>query len=212
MTDASIYRQIFDDSSLVAKIKEKLPELFLLAEHDNSRNGKLGMEVGSARERIIIAMLMYKFGEENVNAELPITSAEVDVIVHDLPLSIKTVSGARLSGVKLIWTVDPQKALAFMNEYVPSCDMILTQLNWGGVGHLYLFPQETQTRVLAALGRETYIKLPKQGTNPRGVELSQAALQGLVNDPDTLKIDIDFTRQDLDYNAYQRWLEYWQQP
>lgn len=46
---------IFQDSSVVKKIQDKLPKLFQLAELDNSRGGKLGMEIGSARERIVIA-------------------------------------------------------------------------------------------------------------------------------------------------------------
>ena len=51
---------IFEDSKIVEKIKKKLPYLFQLTEIDNSRDGKLGMEVGSARERIVIALLIYK--------------------------------------------------------------------------------------------------------------------------------------------------------
>jgi hypothetical protein len=49
-----IYK-LFDDLSIVKKIQEKLPTLFQLAEIDNQRDGKLGMEIGSAREKIIIA-------------------------------------------------------------------------------------------------------------------------------------------------------------
>ena len=58
--------ELFEDKKLIQKIKEKLPYLFQLAEVDNSRDGKLGMEIGSARERIVIALLIYKFGEDNV--------------------------------------------------------------------------------------------------------------------------------------------------
>ena len=44
--------EIFEEKKLIEKIKKKLPYLFQLAEIDNSRDGKLGMEIGSARERI----------------------------------------------------------------------------------------------------------------------------------------------------------------
>ena len=86
-----------------------MPDLFQLAETDSSRNGKLGMEVGSVREKIIIALLIYKFGEENTKTDISITESEVDVILFNNPISIKTISGI-LSGVKLIWTVDRQKS------------------------------------------------------------------------------------------------------
>ena len=60
-----IIKQLFEDSILVNKINIKLPSLFQLAELESSRAGKVGMEVGSVREKIITALLIYKFGEEN---------------------------------------------------------------------------------------------------------------------------------------------------
>jgi len=44
--------EIFDDEKLIEKIKKRLPYLFQLAELESSRAGKVGMEVGSVRERI----------------------------------------------------------------------------------------------------------------------------------------------------------------
>jgi len=55
--------EIFADKNLVEKIKKRLPYLFQLAELESSRAGKTRMEVGSVRERIIVALLIYKFGE-----------------------------------------------------------------------------------------------------------------------------------------------------
>lgn len=87
-----------------------MPKLFLLAEMESQRAGKIGMEVGSIRERILVSLLIYKFGEENVETEIPITKPEEDVQVFNSPISIKTKTGTGFSGVKLIWTVDAQKA------------------------------------------------------------------------------------------------------
>jgi len=64
--------EIFEDTKLVNRIKNKLPYLFQLAELESSRAGKIGMEVGSLREKIIIALLIYKFGEANVETNIPI--------------------------------------------------------------------------------------------------------------------------------------------
>ncbi|MCX6728353.1 MAG: ThaI family type II restriction endonuclease [Candidatus Saccharibacteria bacterium] len=206
----TIFTELFKDEKLVKQIKQKLPELFLLAEIENSRNGKLGMEIGSARERIIIALLMHKYGVAAVDADLPITLAEVDVVVKGEPLSIKTATGLKIPGVKLIWSVDAQKALEFKDRYEPVCDLMLVQLNWNGVGYMHLFPKQTQIDVLNKLGRDVYIKLPKQGTNARGVELSGLAITELIKSSTSLKISIDFVRGDVDYRAsYHRWLEYW---
>lgn len=58
--------KIFQDKKLVDRIKKRLPHLFQIAEIESSRAGKVGMEVGSLRERMIIALLIHRFGEENV--------------------------------------------------------------------------------------------------------------------------------------------------
>ena len=87
--------EIFEDKKLVEKIKRKLPYLFQIAELEASRAGKIGMEVGSLREKILTALLIYKFGRENVQTEIPITEPEVDVILFGQPISIKSITGER---------------------------------------------------------------------------------------------------------------------
>jgi len=94
--------ELFENRELVEKIKRRLPYLFQIAELESSRAGKIGMEVGSIRERIIVALLIYKFGESNVETEIPITEPEVDVKLFGKPMSIKTITGKSLSGMKLI--------------------------------------------------------------------------------------------------------------
>ena len=65
--------ELFDDPKTISKIQVKLPYLFQIAELDSSRAGKVGMEVGSVREKIITAFLIYKFGETNIDNNIPIT-------------------------------------------------------------------------------------------------------------------------------------------
>ena len=202
-------QEIFNDEILKKKIKDKLPHLFHIAELESSRAGKVGMQVGSAREAILIALLIYKFGEENVDTQIPITEPEIDVKVFGNPISIKTITGKGFSGVKLIWTVDAQKAKEFRENYYPHCDILLVQINWNNNGGLYYIPMKTQERVFKEIGRENYIKLPKPGTNPRGVEFTKDALSLLVKDRDTQVIEISWQRSKVDYNPYRRWVDYW---
>jgi len=204
-------REIFSDKELVIKIQNKLPKLFHLAELESSRAGKIGMEVGSLREKIIVALLIYKFGEENIRTEIPITEAEIDVEVYGNPISIKTITGKTPSGVKLIWTVDSAKSKEFSETYIPSCDMIFVQINWYNGGGLYLLSKETQIEVLTNIGRASYIKLPKPGTNPRGVELTRQALQILIQHKDTLVIPINWKKEIIEYKPFKRWIELWEQ-
>ena len=96
--------ELFADLPLVDKIKRRLPHLFHYAERDSSRAGRVGMEVGSLRERILVALLIFKFGDANVETELPITLHDVDAKLFDAPISIKTLTTTtrRIGPVKAI--------------------------------------------------------------------------------------------------------------
>ena len=201
--------ELFSDSQLVEKIQRGLPYLFSLAELESSRAGKIGMQVGSLRENIIIALLIYKFGDVNVSTNIPITQAEVDVILFGKPISIKTISDKKLAGVKLIWTVDSYKAKEFCDNYSPICHMLFIHITWGCIGGLYYIPLEVQKDIFAMLGRENYIKLPIPGTNPRGVEIKKEALLNLLTDTRTRKIDIIWQKPNVEFNLYNRWIEHW---
>lgn len=204
-------KQIFDDTEFINRIQKKLPKLFHIAELESSRAGKIGMEVGSLRERILVALMIYKFGQQNVETEIPITQTEVDVRVFDNPISIKTITGTSFSGVKLVWTVDTGSVLRFKKLYLPGCDMIFIQINWNNGGGFYYIPKEVQIEVFNDIGRDYYIKLPKQDTNPRGAEMSSEALKTLVYHNDTLKIPIEWKKEIVNYNSFGRWVELWQQ-
>jgi len=203
--------EIFEDEELLDRIKRRLPYLFQLAESESSRAGKIGMEVGSVRERIIVALLIYKFGEANVETEIPITEAEVDTKLFEVPVSIKTITGKGLGGVKLIWTVDAQKAKEFRESYYPHCDILLVQINWNDIGGFYYIPLKVQKRLFKKMGREKYIKLPKPGTNPRGVEITKEALSSLVEDNQSRSVVIDWQRKKIDFNPYKRWVDLWRE-
>jgi len=178
---------------------------------ESSRAGKIGMQVGSLRENIIVALLIYKFGENNVNTNISIIEPEVDVELFKQPISIKTITSSGFSGVKLIWTVDAQKAREFSENYRPSCDILFAQIVWGGCGGFYYIPLEAQLRLFGEMGREGYIKLPKAGTNPRGVEITKEALSQLVRDKGSKVIEIEWRRSDIDYDPYKRWVDYWRE-
>ncbi len=176
------------------------------------------MEVGTLREQILIALLIYKFGKEEVNLDIPITEHEVDVRVLGHPLSIKTVTAQSRSipAVKIVWTVDWNQVAKFVEAYEPKCDLLLVIVRWGGVGGFYGIPLQAQVEVLQTLGKERYLKLPKRGTNPRGVEISPMGVRELLEHPNTKALMIkwqrpaDLTARELELAPYMPWLRYWQ--
>ncbi|WP_448587323.1 ThaI family type II restriction endonuclease [Thermocrinis sp.] len=199
--------ELFKDTKTVIKIRKKLPKLFQIAQLESSKAGKAGMEVGTIRERIIIALLIYRFGEDNVDTNLSATESEIDVKLFGKGISIKTISGRALSGVKLIWTVDQAKAKEFMESYFPKSEMLLVHINWDDLGGFYYIPLEVQIDTFQELTREGYIKLPKEGTNPRGVEISERALEMLIKDERTKSIEINWFRSDIKFDVYKRWVD-----
>ena len=122
---------LFTNSEHISLIQSKLPRIFHIAEIECSRSGKVGMEVGSVRETILISLLIHVFGESNVNTEIPITESEIDVQLYGQPISIKTITGKYLAGIKAVWTVDAQSVLEFKDSFLPHYDMIFAQILWG---------------------------------------------------------------------------------
>ena len=133
-------KTVFTDKNTILLIQEKLPKLFRIAEIESYRAEKLGMKVGSIREKILISLLNHKFGKENVNSDIPITKHETDVIFGNKEISIKTITGS-LRGVKAVWTVDSDRVSYFVKNYTPKYDLILAQISWGtNKGGLYFIP------------------------------------------------------------------------
>ncbi len=203
-------QELFNDKKIISKIQNKLPILFRVAEIETSRAGKIGMEVGSVREKIISALLIYKFGKENVDTDIPITEPETDVIVGNKEVSIKTITAN--GGVKAVWTVDAQSSQNFINNYKPKCDILLIQIWWNlEKDSFFLIPLEVQEEIFKKLGKNSYFNLPKAGTNPRGVEFNKQAIEQMLSHPKTLKLRIKWDKGNLKHNVYERWVDYWEQ-
>ncbi|MCX7760429.1 MAG: ThaI family type II restriction endonuclease [Hydrogenothermaceae bacterium] len=206
-----LLKNLFKDENMVEKIKRKLPYLFKLAELEVSRGGKVGMEAGTLRERVVVAMLKYYFGEDKVK-EPNITTHEVDVILegHSNPISIKTKTGSGYSGVKLIWTVDWDKVNNFVETYKPKTDILFFRINWDDIGEFCYIPLELQLELFNK-HEKSYFKKPKKGTNPRGVEISSYVLQEAVATAKNMGyvIDIYWETANIGYDPYKRWIDLW---
>jgi len=200
---------IFTNKEIIDKIQKKLPKLFHVAELECSRGGKVGMEVGSLRERILVSLLISLYGSDNIVSEIPITEKETDVIVYNNPISIKTSTGKN-SVFKLVWTTDSEKTLEFYNKYEPEHDILLVKILWDKIGAVYYIKKETQKEVLYEIGRNNYIKLPKGGVDTRGVEISKEALGKLLIHKDTLIIPIEWKKEQVEFDAFERWTELWE--
>ena len=166
------------------------------------------MEVGSLRERIIIALLIQQFGSEHVVTN-GITEHELDVLFFNDRISIKTVSGPDLTDIKAIWTVDRESAREFIINYSPTCDILLIHINWGRMGCIYYIPVNVQQDILTISGRENYLKMPPENTNPRGVVIRKNIVKRLAAHENTIRIPISWPEVNVEYDPHEKWVEMW---
>jgi hypothetical protein len=200
--------ELFTDKAVVSKIQNKLPKLFRIAEIETSRSGKIGMEVGFLREKVISSLLIYKFGEENVNTNIPETEPETDVKVGNREISIKTITGN--GRVKAVWTVEAESSKRFIENYEPKCDIILVRIWWEKTkDSFFLIPLDVQIQIFKLLGHNKYLNMPKAGTNPRGVEFSKEALERMLSHKDTMRIPIRWVKDEIKYDVFKRWVDMW---
>ncbi|MCK5720407.1 MAG: ThaI family type II restriction endonuclease, partial [Thiomargarita sp.] len=81
---------------------------------------------------------------------------------------------------------------------------------WNQKGGIYFLTKEAQKEVLQEYGKDFYFKLPKKGTNPRGIEITNKAINKLVEHNSTKKIEINWIRSNsIKYNSYDKWVEHW---
>ena len=95
-----------------------LIRLYGLSQRENSRNNRLTPEIGTAREKDLIASLVSN-QDLVVTYDIP-NESEEDVIVNEEMISIKHSSSKKVSsgGIKVIWTSNELKQSEFVRNHV----------------------------------------------------------------------------------------------
>lgn len=219
--------RIFDDPAIVSQIQRQLPRLFWVAHRDASLANRENPAVGFIRKRAMIYVFLRFFGRDNVEV-LPATEREVDILVHDRPLVIRTSRKDPLaanryaphsskSGIKALWSGDTRTArdTLFSPAYKPSSDILLIIVDFSAVlGAIYLITRELQEAVLKDLGPERYFRLPRPGEDSRGAEFSIIAMDRLLNNPNTRRMEMRWSRPAendslRNYDPYDRFSVLW---
>ena len=200
-------KDIFTSVEFQDLIKSKLPKLFEIAEVESTRGGKIGMEVGILRERVLTSFFISKVGEDNVDSDSSATENSKDVQVNGDDISIKTFTGSGYSGVKIFWTSDTESAKRVMDTYTPKFDLIVANINWGSnKGGLYYVDKQTQRQVMDSVGRNKFLKI-SSGSNNRGITYGTDILKKLLNHENSLKIEIDWVKTNEKFNIFERWVK-----
>jgi len=185
---------VFREPKFRKLVQENLPSMFKEARREAETYSNI-MNVGSHRKRKIINLLIKHIGNDRIEDVFSSTMAEIDIKIDSIPISIKTISNN--NSLKMKWTMDYKIVAEIMTEYTPRYDLILARINWDmndryQPSGLFFIPKQTQTNIMQRLGRENYLRPPKEGTNSRGVSLTKQAYEDWLTDTSTLRIAVDW--------------------
>lgn len=165
-------------------VQQHLIYLYQQSQSECTKNGKLSMEIGTAREKDLIAVLHYHMGKD-VEYNVGIHDPE-DIKICGENFSIKHSSSSVGKGsIKLKWTSDTHQATKF-KEQLLSCfsdeyynNMILVYVD-----------KLTMTITIFAIKKEIIINgvknfmhqafVNRTGTNNRGVEFSPQMIKYII--------------------------------
>jgi hypothetical protein len=186
-------KTILSDISFVDRFKKEIPAMFQSADAFCMQNGKISQHVGSIREDILIGFLIEYYGSDRV---IPTDSAykHTDLFFDGIPIEIKTTLEDRFrnSQFKMNWGSDRNVQVTFVDTYNPSSDLLLIQIKHGGVGTVMYIPTIVQKDILSELGPNSYFKMPNEGTNSKGVPLSNKVLDKFLSNDLCIKIHLDW--------------------
>jgi hypothetical protein len=196
----------FYNENFVSMVKNSLPKLFKTAEIETTRGGKIGMEVGVLRERILVSMLIKSFGFENVDTDSSSNENSKDTKVFEDNLSIKTFTNSGYGGLKVFWASDNQSVSRALESYRPQHHLMISQICWGtNNGGLFLVPLSVQNEYFDKVSVNGYLKV--NSGNNRGISIQTEVLKSMLSHKDTKKIKVQWTTPEIKLNIYERWIK-----
>ncbi len=164
-----------------ANAQKGLIALYSASNSECRRNGKLGMEVGMAREKDQVAVISLFLGD-SVNHDIPNDLPE-DILVFGEKISIKHSSSKVGTKVKVKWTSENESVeaaraslLSAPDDYYPH--LLITYLDASrNLITIIGISSEHNRNTIRSLG-ESAFHVP--GGNSRGIEYSPSAMRELL--------------------------------
>jgi hypothetical protein len=93
---------------------------------------------------------------------------------------------------------------------MPRSSLLLVRMSWGKEKPSFFYiPLHVQQQILQNIGIELFLNLPKLDTNPRGVTFNDKALNLMENHPETKRLSICWKKENIEFNLYKKWVDYW---
>ena len=169
--------------------KATICKLIILYQHsqmEHQRNGRLTADVGTSREKDLVAYMKYVLGDTidyNIDNE-----KEEDVRMGSCNISIKHSSVKTLSNasIKLRWTENKETQKLFMGGFIFKCDLLIVYVRFRGIdfGELeVMYNKKNSLNIqLENFGKtgDVVFKL-RENSNGRGIEFSRKFFNSMVN-------------------------------
>ena len=187
------------------RLSSGLPQAFAIA---SIEAGPRNPAVGILREQILVAFFINELGLQNIGIPTSGVNRGYDVLVGGKELSIKTILGN--GGIKVLWTSDTSSVLHEVRNYMPEADIFLSRISWNKtVDSLFYIPLSVQREVMEEMGGSKEYLHVAVSTNHRGINLSSGARNRLLSHAQTLKYPVNWIKQEIDHNPYERWQSFW---
>jgi hypothetical protein len=164
-----------------------LVHLYQISNLENTRNERLTAEVGTSREKDLIAYICHTLKNKEVDYKIN-NEAEEDLIVSGRKISIKHSSNKSCSGasVKVHWAENKNKQSEFIKTFEFTCDILLVfvrfsadDVSHGNVEFLY-FSKE----MLNHFKKKMNNIFKTRNSNGRGIEFSKVFFDAIVDHAD----------------------------
>lgn len=166
---------------------------------ENTENGKVGAEIGKAREVTIKSLLKKCLGIENVVENTDPGLKGVDTIINGESISIKSpMTSWKKKGMPESCTVkwrvhDFEK---FKKDFTIDSHLLYVgfwKTKYSGPS-IYFIPKHVQQEILEEVGKDEYLNIPEKGIT---VFIPRQIMDKLTTHPETLKYSLSWEGIDM---------------
>jgi len=161
-----------------------LLQLYADSQKENTRNCKLGMEVGISRERDLVSVLKY-FLPDKINSDVDNALPE-DFLLNSLKISVKHKQGAIGSAFKVSWTCADNAVKSTINSMINASDNYYPHLlvvyikNIEQKITIICITAEENKNIIKSLKENAFKTIKNPKGNTRGIEYSKEAMNKLI--------------------------------
>lgn len=183
ITNCDLFKLLFENKCNVIK----LLKLYQVSQMEYKRNNRLTPDVGSSREKDLIAYMKYIL-KDKINYKID-NEKEEDVLINNTKVSIKHSSTKSLSSssIKIQWTENKIQQTKFINDFEFTCDLMIVFVrfnnnNSGEIEILYNLSATLNKIMKSFKDNDIQIFKTRENSNGRGIEFSTIFFKAMVTD------------------------------